>query len=81
MRHTIAARAKAGVAVVLSSHLLHLVEELCTKLFILRRGRCVEYGTFEEILARRPELAGRSLEDVFLTLTADGDAPSGPHVA
>lgn len=77
MRHTIAARAKAGVAVVLSSHLLHLVEELCTKLFILRRGQCVEYGTFEEILARRPELAGRTLEDVFLTLTADGDAPAG----
>ncbi len=71
MRQTIANRAKDGTAVVLSSHLLHLVEELCTKLFILRRGRCVEYGTFEEILARRPELAGRSLEDVFLTLTGD----------
>jgi ABC-2 type transport system ATP-binding protein len=71
MRQTIASRAKAGTAVVLSSHLLHLVEELCTKLFILRRGQCVEYGTFDEILARRPELAGRSLEDVFLTLTAD----------
>jgi ABC-2 type transport system ATP-binding protein len=71
MRQTIANRAKDGTAVVLSSHLLHLVEELCTKLFVLRRGRCVEYGTFEEILARRPALAGRSLEDVFLTLTAD----------
>ncbi len=74
MRQTIANRARDGAAVVLSSHLLHLVEELCTKLFILRRGQCVEYGTFNEILARRPELAGRSLEDVFLTLTAD-EAP------
>jgi ABC-2 type transport system ATP-binding protein len=72
MRQTIADRARAGTAVVLSSHLLNLVEELCTKLFILRRGQCVEYGTFDEILARRPKLAGRSLEDVFLTLTADG---------
>ena len=75
MRQTVADRAKAGTAVVLSSHLLHLVEELCTKLFVLRRGRCVEYGTFEQILARRPVLAGRSLEDVFLTLTAD-EAPA-----
>jgi len=65
MRHTIAARARAGVAVVLSSHLLHLVEELCTKLFILRRGECVANGTLEEIIARRPELTGRTLEDVF----------------
>jgi ABC-2 type transport system ATP-binding protein len=76
MRHTIAARARAGVAVVLSSHLLHLVEELCTKLFILRRGECVANGTLEEIIARRPELTGRTLEDVFLTLTADGDTPT-----
>ena len=28
----------AGAAVILSSHLLHLVEELCTKLLVLRRG-------------------------------------------
>jgi ABC-2 type transport system ATP-binding protein len=78
MRHTIADRAASGVAVVLSSHLLNLVEELCTKLFIVRRGTCVAYGTLDEIIARRPELTGRSLEDVFLTLTADGDA-QGPR--
>jgi ABC-2 type transport system ATP-binding protein len=71
MRQTIADRAKAGVAVVLSSHLLNLVEELCTKLFVVRRGECVAYGTLDEIIARRPDLAGRSLEDVFLALTAD----------
>src|SRR5260370_28054361 len=77
MRATIASRARAGAAVVLSSHLLHLVEELCTKLFIMRRGECVAYGPLEEIIAHRPGLAGRSLEDVFLSLTGDG-ATSGP---
>jgi ABC-2 type transport system ATP-binding protein len=79
MRGTIAARAQAGVAVVLSSHLLHLVEELCTKLFVVRRGQCVAYGTLEEIVARRPDLAGRSLEDVFLTLTSDTDTAAAPN--
>lgn len=77
MRQTIADRARAGTAVVLSSHLLHLVEELCTKLFVVRRGECVGYGTLDEIIARRPELAGRSLEETFLALTADGSAPGG----
>ena len=81
MRLTIAARAKAGTAVVLSSHLLHLVEELCTKLFVLRRGECVANGTLEEIIARRPDLAGRSLEDVFLALTADDDKPGSVETA
>jgi ABC-2 type transport system ATP-binding protein len=73
MRATIANRAKTGAAVVLSSHLLHLVEELCTKLLVLRRGECVAYGSIESIIAQRPDLAGKSLEDVFLSLTGDGD--------
>jgi ABC-2 type transport system ATP-binding protein len=71
MRATIAARAKAGAAVVLSSHLLHLVEELCTKILVMRKGRAVAFGTITEIVATRPELAGMSLEDVFLNLTAE----------
>ncbi len=72
MRETIAARAAAGAAVILSSHLLNLVEELCTKLLVMRRGERVAYGTMDEIIADKPELAGRSLEDVFLSLTSDG---------
>jgi ABC-2 type transport system ATP-binding protein len=69
MRQTIAARAAHGSAVILSSHLLSLVEEMCTKLFVLRRGEGVAFGTIDEIIAAHPDLAGRSLEDVFLALT------------
>ena len=69
MRATIANRARAGASIVLSSHLLTLVEELCTKLFVIRRGQCVAHGTLAEIVAAHPELAGMSLEDVFLALT------------
>jgi ABC-2 type transport system ATP-binding protein len=71
MRATIAARAKAGAAVVLSSHLLHLVEELCTKILVMRKGRAVAFGTIADIVSTRPELAGMSLEDVFLNLTSE----------
>ena len=74
MKNTIAARAREGAAVVLSSHLLHLVEELCTKLLVIARGRAVAYGTLADIVVGRPELAGRSLEEVFLLLTGDGAA-------
>ena len=75
MRETIAARARAGAAVILSSHLLHLVEELCTKLLVIHHGRATAYGSFEQIVAERPQLAGRGLEDVFLALTAEPDVP------
>jgi ABC-2 type transport system ATP-binding protein len=70
MKETIVERASDGAAVVLSSHLLHLVEELCTQLLVLRRGHMVAYGTVTDIVTARPDLAGLDLEDLFLALTA-----------
>ena len=70
MKNTILSRARSGVAVVLSSHLLHLVEELCTGVLIIARGRRLAYGTIASIVAERPELAGSDLEEVFLAITA-----------
>ena len=72
MRATIIARASAGAAVILSSHLLNLVEELCTKMLVVRQGKCVAYGTIDSIIAAHPDLEGLPLEDVFLALTGDG---------
>ena len=72
MKQTIAARARAGSAVMLSSHLLYLVEELCSRILILQAGRVVALGTTAEIGASRPELVGRGLEDIFLALTGQG---------
>lgn len=69
MKQTIVDRARQGAAVLLSSHLLHLVEEICTRVLILQRGRMVAIGTIAEILAGRPDLQGKSLEDIFLALT------------
>ncbi len=68
MKETIVGRARDGAAVILSSHLLHLVEEICTRVLIMRDGARVALGTIAEIIAERPELAGRPLEDVFLAL-------------
>jgi ABC-2 type transport system ATP-binding protein len=76
MKATIAARARAGAAVILSSHLLHLVEELCTRLLVIKRGKLVALGTIEEIVTDRPEVAGLGLEDLFLALTGDPGAPT-----
>jgi ABC-2 type transport system ATP-binding protein len=70
MKHTIAERARAGTAVVLSSHLLHLVEELCTRVLVVRAGEQVALGTIDEIAARLPALGGRGLEELFIALTA-----------
>lgn len=69
MKRTIRDRAEQGSAVVLSSHLLSLVEELCSRILVIQSGRMVAMGTLQDIVAERPGLAGRGLEDVFLALT------------
>jgi ABC-2 type transport system ATP-binding protein len=66
MKASVAARARAGAAVMISSHLLALVEDLCTHLLILHRGRRVFFGRMDEASAAFPGLAkDASLETVF----------------
>jgi ABC-2 type transport system ATP-binding protein len=74
MKATIMRRAAGGSAVILSSHLLHLVEEICTRVLVMQRGRTVAFGTIPEIVAGRPELQSQSLEDVFLALIGHEEA-------
>src|SRR5437588_4496949 len=70
MRETIVARGRAGASILVSSHLLHLVEEICTRVVIMDRGRKVADGTVAQ-LASRADLAeaGSSLEQIFLRVT------------
>src|SRR5436189_1018124 len=72
MRETIVARARAGGAILLSSHLLHLVEEICSRGIIMAGGKKVADGTFAE-LASRADLAeaGSNLEQIFMRVTGN----------
>jgi ABC-2 type transport system ATP-binding protein len=70
MRETIVARAKAGAAILLSSHLLHLVQEVCTRVIIMDRGKKIADGTFDELASRHDlAAAGSNLEQIFLRVT------------
>jgi ABC-2 type transport system ATP-binding protein len=70
MKETIVGRALAGAAVVVSSHLLHLVEEICTRILIINKGTKIADGTLEELAARADlTAAGSDLEQIFLRAT------------
>jgi len=70
LKETIAERATAGAAIVVSSHLLALVEDLCTHLLILNKGQRLFYGSLDEARAQYADLRGEaSLEDVFFRAT------------
>ena len=73
MKDRIRDTAASGVAVILSSHMLHLVEELCRRVAILVGGRKVLDGTLDEIRSARPAGGRGDLEAIFLkTIGEDG---------
>ena len=77
-KRTIRATAARGAAVIVSSHMLHLVEEICDRVFIIDHGRRLLEGTLEEIRRGLPELGERAdLEEIFLRATGLGDEVSG----
>jgi ABC-2 type transport system ATP-binding protein len=54
MRQTILRlRRELGLTILLSSHQLHQVEQLCTRIAVLNRGRKVFEGTLSEVKQRR----------------------------
>jgi ABC-2 type transport system ATP-binding protein len=78
MKGTILNRAKGGASIIVSSHLLHLVEEICDRVLILNEGKKVIEGTLAEISATLPDSSGGlNLEDVFLHVTgrSTGEEP------
>ncbi len=71
MKATIVSRGQRGAAVIVSSHLLHLVEEICTRIVIIDHGVKIADGTLEELKARAGLAeAGSTLEHLFLKATA-----------
>jgi len=76
MQDSIRARAAAGAAVMISSHLLSLVEDLCTSILLMHRGRKLLHGNLADL--RREAVEGgraESLEDLFFRLTEAPEAP------
>ena len=79
MKATIVQRAKEGASIIVSSHLLHLLEEIADRILIILNGHKKAHGTREEIRIQVPELAAdASLEDIFISMASQGDArPAG----
>jgi ABC-2 type transport system ATP-binding protein len=70
MNDTIRQQAQAGTAFIVSSHLLSLIEDLCTTILVLHRGRLLLYERLADLRARvAAEGRQETLEDLFFRLT------------
>ena len=71
MKETIVAQGRGGASVIVSSHLLHLVEEICTRIVIIDRGVKIADATLAELSAQAERAgSGSTLEQIFLAVTA-----------
>ena len=57
-----------GGAVLFSTHIMEVAEDLCDRIAIINKGKLVGLGTIDE-LRTQADKVGSSLEDVFLRLT------------
>jgi ABC-2 type transport system ATP-binding protein len=74
MKDTIRVRAAEGAAVMVSSHLLSLVEDLCPNVLMMNRGKLVLHGRIDD-LKRQIDAEGNreTLEDLFFRLTESAE--------
>ncbi len=78
MRQVLRAYATDGRTVILSSHLLGEVEQTCSDVVVMHRGKVVASGAVAQLLAGRN---GQQLEDVFMDLVgSDHLVNAGPLV-
>jgi ABC-2 type transport system ATP-binding protein len=75
MKEMIREAAAAGAALIVSSHLLSLFEDLITTVLILHKGRVLRHARLDEL---RAELVRgtrhETLEEMFFRLTESGPA-------
>lgn len=67
LREIVASLRSSGTAIMISTHMLEQAQVLCDRVIIMKDGREIAAGTFDELHERAGE-AG-SAEDVFLELT------------
>jgi ABC-2 type transport system ATP-binding protein len=75
MKDSVREHAAGGAAVIISSHLLSLVEDLCTAILVLHRGRQLLHARLADL---RRQYSAESLEDVFFRLTEGDGKEAGP---
>jgi len=76
MKDTIRKRSDEGAAMIISSHLLHLVEELCHQVVIIHRGAKVAEGTTSDLKRMFGRTSDLTLEETFIRITSGGDSTS-----
>lgn len=74
LKELLVSKARAGMTVFLTTHILALAEDIADRIGIILHGQLAALGTVEELLATTRQA---SLEDAFLAITARYERQAG----
>jgi len=74
IRNVLQTLRERGTTIFFSSHVLEVVERLCTRVAIIHRGRIVGEGTLAELREKAKAGGDSTLEDIFLRLVEARDS-------
>ncbi len=63
--------AESGTTIIISSHLLAMIEDVCTHLLVMQSGRSQYFGVADDLRRRYPEAT--TLEQAFFAATGESD--------
>ena len=74
LKELLARMTERGVTIFLTSHVLEIVERLCSHVAIIKKGKLVAQGSMEQLRAGVPSAEGQTLtlEDIFLSVVGQG---------
>jgi ABC-2 type transport system ATP-binding protein len=74
LKELLARMTERGVTIFLTSHVLEIVERLCSHVAIIKKGQLVAQGSIEQLRAGVPSIEGRTLtlEDIFVSVVGQG---------
>ncbi len=74
LKELLARMTERGVTIFLTSHVLEIVERLCSHVAIIKKGQLVAQGSMEQLRAGVPSAEGQTLtlEDIFLSVVGQG---------
>ncbi len=70
-RHLVAELGRMGKAIFYCSHVLEVVEKLCSHVIVLRKGNVIAYGSMDDL---RKQQSMQTLEQTFSQLVEESDA-------
>jgi ABC-2 type transport system ATP-binding protein len=81
LKALLARMTERGVTIFLTSHVLEIVERLCSHVAIIHKGRLVAQGSLEELRAGIPGTGDEktTLEQIFLSIVGQGQDAARPQ--